>query len=185
MWTSFSSWTLLYTLPYWRLDSNQRLKLSSTGIDDISIHRYVSVIVSLSWPSPLTHRYYPYRSKAWLAICCCGRWARTTGVFRHKVMSLASYQLLTIPLCLWCGNGIEPSAQEFSGSLLYQLSYRTIICSLVVDSNSRFTILSQQVNALYEFPVSYNHNIFNISKNLFSLFVLQKYIIFFNLPNLF
>ena len=69
--------------------------------------------------------------------------------------------------------------------LLYQLSYRTIICSLVVDSNSRFTILSQQVNALYEFPVSYNHNIFNISKNLFSLFVLQRYIIYFNLPNFF
>ena len=24
-------------------------------------------IVSLSWPSPLSHRYYPYRSIAWLA----------------------------------------------------------------------------------------------------------------------
>ena len=40
--TRLSNWTLLHALPYWRLDSNQRFKLSSTGIDDISIHRYVS-----------------------------------------------------------------------------------------------------------------------------------------------
>ena len=135
--------TLLTTLPYWRLDSNQRLKLSSTGIDDISIHRYVSVIVSLSWPSPLTHRYYPYRSKAWLAISCCRRRVRTSDL---KVMSLASYHC----------------------SIL-----RYTICSLVVDSNSRFTILSPQVNALYEFPVSYNH-IFLIFQRTFFLICLTK-----------
>jgi hypothetical protein len=58
--------------------------------------------------------------------------------------------------------------------------------------------LSQQVNALYEFPVSYNHNIF-ISMNFFCLHgsrtptsnflppfsVLQRYVIYFDLPNLF
>jgi hypothetical protein len=72
-------------------------------------------------------------------------------------------------------------------------------CSLVVDSNSRFTILSQQVNALYEFPVSYNHNILIFQRTFFSsisgvdtlttflppLFVLQRYVIYFDLPNLF
>ena len=71
-------------------------------------------------------------------------------------------------------------------------------CSLVVDSNSRFTILSQQVNALYEFPVSYNHNvlIFQWTSSFFTgvdtlttflppLFLLQRYVLYFNLPNLF
>ena len=42
----FLSWTLLLTLPYWRLDSNQRFKLTATGIDGISIHWYVSILVA-------------------------------------------------------------------------------------------------------------------------------------------
>ena len=39
----------------------------------------------------------------------------------------------------------------------YLYNFKELTCSLVVDSHSRFTILSQQVNVLYEFPVSYNH----------------------------
>ena len=112
-------------------------------------------------------------------------------------MSLTSYQLL-LPRDV-CGEGWNRTTgtRRFK-PLLYLLSYRTIICSLVVDTHSRFTILCQQVNALYEFPVSYNHNIF-ISTNFFFLHgsrtptshflppfsVLQRYIIFFNLPNFF
>lgn len=34
-------------------------------------------------------------------------------------------------------------------------------CDLVVDSHSRFTILSQLVDVLNEFPLSYNHNTLN------------------------
>ena len=39
----------------------------------------------------------------------------------------------------------------------YLNNFKELTCSLVVDSHSRFTILSQQVNVLYEFPVSYHH----------------------------
>ena len=46
-----------------------------------------------------------------------------------------------------------------SGENHYQNHYyfKELTCSLVVNSHSRFTILSQQVNVLYEFPVSYHH----------------------------
>ena len=37
---------LLVLFLYWRLDSNQRFKLSPTGIDDISIHWYASIFLS-------------------------------------------------------------------------------------------------------------------------------------------
>ena len=53
----FLSWTLLPTLPYWRLDSNQRFKLTATGIDGISIHWYVSILVAGEGLEPPSSAY--------------------------------------------------------------------------------------------------------------------------------
>ena len=56
----------------------------------------------------------------------------------------------------WFHHGLSTSV---GGEDHYQYFYyfKELTCSLVVDSHSRFTILSQQVNVLYEFPVSYHH----------------------------
>lgn len=46
-----------------------RLELATPCVTDMYSNQlnYRTKITSLSWSSPLTHRYYPYRSKAWLA----------------------------------------------------------------------------------------------------------------------
>ena len=63
-----------------------------------------------------------------------------------------------------------------SGENHYQYfnHFKELTCSLVVDSHSRFTILSQQVNVLYEFPVSYNHLSFT---NVVTLFQSTKHFV--------
>lgn len=60
---------------YWRLDSNQRFQISTTGIDDISIHCYASLFVVWEWirttgtsfshfalPTELPHHFFVINS---------------------------------------------------------------------------------------------------------------------------
>ncbi len=155
----FLSWTLLPTLPYWWLDSNQRFKLTATGIDGISIHWYISIWLReqdsnlrsrlmrpSGWPTS-TSRY---------VVVTEGLEPPTGG----RPNSAHETDVAPASQYLWWGDGIEPPAQDVSNLCSTYWATAPFTCSLVVDSHSRFTILSQQVNVLYEFPVSYNHNIF-------------------------
>ena len=62
------SWSLLPTLPYWWLDSNQRFKLPATGIDGISIHWYISILSTNKDSNPTPA--FQFRYSDLTSFCC-------------------------------------------------------------------------------------------------------------------
>ena len=62
-----------FRLLYWRLDSNQRFKLTTTGIDDISIHWYVSILVAGAGFEPATYGLWARRATTALPRDICSQ----------------------------------------------------------------------------------------------------------------
>jgi hypothetical protein len=140
----FSSWTLLQTLPYWRLDSNQRFQLTATGMDDISVHWYVSILVAGEGLEPPSSAYETElettssltRYISYITTSATSWKPPLTRCLKESVCGLILLSYGNIVVRGW---NRTTGTRRFK-SLLYLLSYRTIfevenLCVVVCDYN--------------------------------------------------
>ena len=90
-----------------------RLELATPCVTDMYSNQlnYRTKITSLSWSSPLTHRYYPYRSKAWLApivrlqivVISVFYFLKTCGASPHKNIQHYWEEVCRAPVFPWPG----------------------------------------------------------------------------------
>ena len=138
-------------------------------MDDISVHWYVSILVAEAGLEPAISAYETERITIFHIPRYIYNIPNNEPIKYKPITTNPTLKLLTIDsikisfksfILYISGMGMGSNHRHKFFTLCSTFWATTpIICSLVVDTHSRFTILCQQVNALYEFPVFYNHNI--------------------------
>ena len=128
---------------YWRLDSNQRFQLTATGMDDISVHWYVSIIkrVDAGLASRLSGKalppIHPFSCGSRTRTCDLSLWDWADNHLPHSAMLVVR------------GWNRTTGTRRFK-SLLYLLSYRTIfeveflcvvVCDYIFCNSSNVTLI--------------------------------------------